>query len=171
MPKFVKFKTKKFWNAPGESHYLTFSTVDKIAYLANDEICLFLAASIERAKSKHDFVVLAYVFMPDHVHMILLPLNAEYDMAAISKSIKLSSSKKAKNANIVRDVLWEPGAGYDENFTGAEARVGIIEYIHLNPVRKELVTEPTAFRWSSAKWYHTGEQGDIECHRFHDLES
>ena len=164
MPKFVKFKTRKFWNEFGDSHFLTFSTLDRIPYLTNDAICSFLAASIERAKVKHDFAVLAYVFMPDHVHLLLYPMKSEYDMSAISKSIKLSCSKKAKRAGLVENVLWEPGGGYDENYFNPAARRDIIEYIHQNPVRKEFVAESFSYRWSSANWYHFGQQGDIECH-------
>lgn len=164
MAKFVKFKTRKFWNEFGDSHFLTFSTLRRIPYLANDAICHMLAESIERAKTKHDFAVLSYVFMPDHVHLMLYPMREGYDMSQIAKSIKLSCSKKAKNAGLVKTVLWEPGGGFDENFRDPYARREMIRYMNLNPVRKGLVEESIAFRWSSANWYHTGEQGDIECH-------
>lgn len=164
MGKFVKFKTRKVWNETGHTHFLTFCTDQRKPYLANDAVCELLAASILRAQEIHNFAVLAYVFMPDHVHLAVYPLNEAYDISAILKSIKLSSSKKVKNAGYIRNVLWESGGGYDRNVSQVKTRREVIRYILENPVRKGLVEQSVEYRWSSARWYLLGEEVDIPCH-------
>jgi putative transposase len=44
----------------------------------------------------------------------------------------------------------EPG---QPNITSAEALRAMIEYIHLNPVRRGLVKRPEDWEYSSARWY------------------
>jgi putative transposase len=125
---------------------------------------VILARSIVRAQLKHNFAVLAYVFMPDHIHLVLFPLDDIYDMSEISKSIKLSATKTAQRRGIVKHMVWESGGGYDRNIYSRKERIEKIWYTLLNPVRRGLVEDPTLYRWSSAKWYLTGEQSDIQCH-------
>lgn len=164
------FKTRKSWNVPGHSHYLTFSTFHRKPYLKNDEICLLLATRINRASTTHNFIVLAYVFMHDHVHLLIRPMSEIYDMSKILKSIKQGPSFSAKSRSWIGTDLWERGGGYDRNVIKPETREKIINYIHRNPVKKGLVEEPDMFRWSSANWYLNGEAGPIECHRMAEFE-
>ena len=163
MSKPIKFKRRKSWNEFGHSHYLTFSTYPKKPYLVDQRICKYLANSVNNAAKEHNFAVLAYVFMPDHVHMIIHPINEVYDMAIILQAMKQGSSMRAMNKGWIPTKLWEPGGGYDSNITHLQARIEAIKYIHENPVRKGMVEESWRFRWSSANWRLTGEQGDIEC--------
>lgn len=46
--------------------------------------------------------------------------------------------------------FWQAGSGYDENITEPQALHQIVEYIHMNPVRRGLVDRPEQWRWSSA---------------------
>jgi putative transposase len=53
----------------------------------------------------------------------------------------------------VRHRFWQPGGGYDRNITSAEALRAMIEYIHLNPVRRGRVKQSEDWEYSSARWY------------------
>ena len=114
--------------------------------------------------------MLAYVFMHDHVHLLIRPMSEIYDMSKILKSIKQGPSFSAKSRSWIGTDLWERGGGYDRNVIKPETREKIINYIHRNPVKKGLVEEPDMFRWSSANWYLNGEAGPIECHRMAEFE-
>lgn len=48
---------------------------------------------------------------------------------------------------------WQPGGGYDRNVVELASLQQMIEYIHLNPVRRGLVARPEDWPWSSARWY------------------
>ena len=54
-------------------------------------------------------------------------------------------------------VYWQCGGGYDWNIEEPGTLRTIIDYVHLNPVRRGLVARATDWRWSSAtgKWGHT----------------
>lgn len=162
----IKYKRRQARNTFGDSHYLTFSTWHKRPYLADHRICEILAKSINKAAIKHNFAVQAYVFMPDHVHLLLHPLNETYSMEAILKSIKQGPSQSAKFRKWIDSDLWERGGGHDSNLTGHQARAEVIAYIHQNPVVAGLVEDPLAYRWSSCNWFVTDEQGDVLCCHF-----
>ena len=169
-PKKPNFNKRKSFNVFWHSHYLTFSTFHRKKYLLDDRICEALAKRINEAAKKHNFAVLAYVFMPDHVHMLIHPMNEIYDMSAILKSIKQGVSNKAKFRKWIATDLWEHGGGFDSNIFSPKPRHDCILYIMQNPVRKEMVEVSWEYRWSSANWYVHGVEGEIKCHYFSTLE-
>ena len=56
---------------------------------------------------------------------------------------------------------WQSGGGYDRNITDGATLLKMIDYIHLNPVRKGLVERASDWTWSSAGWYETGQVGKL----------
>ena len=165
----IKYKRRKSRNTPGESHYLTFSTYHKKPYLSDERICKLIAKRINEAAIELNFAVLAYVFMQDHVHILVHPHEETYEMGDILKAMKQGPSKMAKSKKWISTKLWESGGGYDSNINNPFARQLAISYIHMNPVRKEIVEYPRDFRWSSSNWYHTEEPGDILCHHIQEF--
>lgn len=165
----IKHKHRKAWNEFGHSHFLTFSTYQRHQYLLDERICDLLADRITRACLELDYAVLAYVFMPDHVHLLVHPLNESYDISKFLQKIKQGPSRIAKNRGWIDTDLWEPGGGFDRNVFTPKVRQNTIDYIHQNPVRKGLVEEAWAYRWSSANWYLTGKEGLVPCCHFPSL--
>jgi putative transposase len=157
-----KYKRREARDIPGHLHLLTFSTRKRVPHLRHEQICVWLAEAITKAKNTHQFQVLAYVFMPDHVHLLIRPLGESYRIADILKSIKQGVSRRAVNAGLIDDVLWELGGGHDRNIFTEEVRANAISYIHMNPVRKGLCSDMIDYRWSSARAVLFGEQGEIE---------
>ena len=49
--------------------------------------------------------------------------------------------------------FWHPGGGYDENVWNERPIPEILDYIHMNPVRRGLVEQPTDWTWSSARFW------------------
>src|SRR5947207_8291124 len=49
--------------------------------------------------------------------------------------------------------FWQSGGGYDRNIETADALLKMIDYIHLNPVRKGLVVRPEEWNWSSVRQF------------------
>jgi putative transposase len=49
--------------------------------------------------------------------------------------------------------FWQAGGGYDRNFMEPLTVRRVIDYIHGNPVRRELVHRPENWAWSSAGYY------------------
>ncbi|HUY87776.1 MAG TPA: hypothetical protein VMV10_03485 [Pirellulales bacterium] len=134
---------------------------------------------MEQARQKLDFDVWAYVFMPEHVHLIVHPRRLQYSMADIRKAIKEPVGRKAvaylrssgshwlekiarRRGRRVEYCFWMSGGGYDRNLVEPSTLLKTIVYIHLNPVRRGLVHCAADWRWSSAAWYQ-GEKSSVVC--------
>ncbi len=156
---------------PNHAHELTFSCYKGYRLLSRDRTRRWFVESLDRARSRHEFELWSYVVMPEHAHILLLPLREEYKMEAILKSIKESVARRATNYlrrtdpqwlerltvrstdGRVRRHFWQPGGGYDRNIVSQRALVSSIYYLHANPVRRGLVANPIDWEWSSARWY------------------
>jgi len=147
------------WNRPGHAHELTFSCYQGRALLAKERTCVWLVDAINAARRKHDFDLWAYVFMPNHVHLIICPRQEQYSISSILLSIKQPVARKAiaylrTNSPTGLQLLatgqpakpyqfWQKGGGYDRNVTSVEILTEAIQYIHNNPARKGLLPHPT----------------------------
>jgi putative transposase len=156
-------------NEPGHAHEMTFSCYRKFPFLRAERTCLWLVDAIEQARARLDFAVWAYVFMPDHVHLLVGP-KSSCDVATILKSIKGPVGRRAishlaeqapewlpritrRRGRRVERCFWQSGGGYDRNIWNATVFRASIDYIHANPVRKGLVERARDWRWSSAAWF------------------
>lgn len=168
-------KTCKRWNDAGHAHALTFSCFHGQPFLSKDRSRQWMIDGIQRAREQHDFHLWAYVIMPEHVHVLLWPMQYDYSISAILSTMKQSVSKRAlifvkRNAPEFLDRMadvqpngrrsyrfWQRGGGYDRNLTEPKTIWATIDYIHANPVRRGLCRLPTDWLWSSAlEWEHPG---------------
>ena len=154
------------YNIPGHAHELTFSCYRRQPLLKNPTYCDYLAQAITLAKGKHNFDLWAYVFMPEHIHLVIYPKVRDYSISSILQTIKQSVSRKAirhlKQQNPVglkelaagqraqQYHFWQAGGGYDRNIKSDHSVVNVIRYIHNNPVRRKLVGNPLQWHYSSA---------------------
>ncbi|MBM3995813.1 MAG: hypothetical protein FJ303_16925 [Planctomycetes bacterium] len=121
-------------NDPGHAHELTFSCYRHYPFLKAERVCEWLAEAIGDARREHDFLLWAYVFMPEHVHVLVWPKQPQYDIGGILKSIKQPVGVRAikhlrqhsplwlpritvkKGAKTERR-FWQAGGGFDRNVT------------------------------------------------------
>jgi hypothetical protein len=79
---------RKHFNDAGHAHELTFSCYRGLAFLKRERTRRCLADAIQESRENWQFDLWAYVVMPEHVHLVVRPREAEYDIAAIRKAIK-----------------------------------------------------------------------------------
>ena len=168
---------RKNLNIPGHAHELTFSCYRRFKFLAREQTCRWLAEAIDTARVKHQFSLWAYVFMPEHVHLIVCPQQPEYDIASIRKSIKEPIARKAirhmeeespqglekitrQRGHRTERLFWQSGGGYDRNIEQPATLERMIDYLHANPIRRGLVLMASGWPWSSASWYE-GSNGSV----------
>lgn len=164
---------RRNYNVPGHAHSLTFSCYKRYPFLSKDRTCEWLADSIEKARSDLNFDLWAWVFMPDHAHLVIHPRNEIYDIAVIRRLIKEPAAQKAikwsrnnslewlrkierQRGDRLECLFWQSGGGYDRNITEGRTLMATIDYVHHNPVRKGLIANPQDWKWSSAAWYYDG---------------
>ena len=159
---------RRAYNDPGHAHFLTFSCYRNHQFLADDRVRHWLAVAINAARQIESFALWAYVFMPDHVHLLIHPDREVYSIPAILRRIKepvtrslvrlwretapqkLESTKARQGGRMVHR-LWQAGGGFDRNLADLEAINKAIDYIEWNPVRRGYVEIPTDWIWSSAR--------------------
>ncbi len=163
-----KFFTNKHYNTPGHAHELTFSVYRRRNLFTDIRACEMLVEEIVAARQIFSLKLWAYVIMPNHVHLLLWPMESTYDMGKIVKTIKGRMAKRyihdlketgqsyrldeyraiEKGITVYR--IWQRGGGFDRNLWNAEPIYKSIRYIEANPVRKKLAKRPEEWRWGSA---------------------
>jgi putative transposase len=156
--------------APGHAHELTFTCYRRYPFLKSDRACTCLAEAIQEARVALDFALWAFVLMPEHTHLILYPRRAKYEMKDIVWAIKEPVGRRAiahiesyapewlprvtrRRGRRTERLFWQSGGGFDRNIAEPATLMTMIEYVHLNPVRRGLVARPSDWPWSSAGWY------------------
>ena len=167
-------KRAKKLNVTGHAHFLTFSCYQRLPLLTNDAWRRILADALRKTCDDYAVALWAYVFMPEHVHLLLKPRRASYDLAACEQSLKTGSAMKILAA--MKDVeapllqrlrveerpgrwmyrFWQEGGGYDTNLWNMRLIVQKASYCHSNPVKRRLVRDPAKWHWSSYRWLELG---------------
>ncbi|MCG3136915.1 MAG: hypothetical protein HJJLKODD_00753 [Phycisphaerae bacterium] len=176
----VSRKTCRRINEPGDAHMLTFSCYRGQSFLSKRRTADWMIEAIQRARCKHAFDLWAYVIMPNHVHLLIYPSTEPYSISAMLKTMKLSVANRAISyvrryapsfLNRMQDAqpngrqhyrFWQPGGGYDRNLVNTRYVWEAIDYLHTNPVRKQLVEKPTDWPWSSARAFAGLEECPLE---------
>lgn len=174
-----KFKTLRRYDEAGHAHSLTFSCFQRRPFLSRERTCHWFCDAVAKAKEKHRFLIWAYVIMPEHVHMLVYPQEQEYDTAGFCASVKVPVARRAVNwvkrhapeslgqmrdaqpNGVVHHRFWQRGGGYDRNITEPKTLLHQIDYIHANPVRRNLCGRPEEWFWSSAADYAGRSDGPI----------
>jgi putative transposase len=130
-----------------------------------------LSDAVDRALARHRFRLVAFVYMPEHVHLLVWPTEADYRIDRLLRAIKRPYSfrikrllQQAKSPLLERLTVrqrpgvttfryWQEGPGYDRNMTEPSTILAAIDYIHANPVRRGLVEAAVDWRWSSVRHY------------------
>ena len=98
--------------------------------------------------------VWAYCLMPNHVHMIAVPATEQSLGLGIGEAHR-RYSRHVNSREGWRGHLWQgrfASFPMDETYLYAATR-----YVELNPVRAKLVSDPTEYRWSSARAHASGK--------------
>jgi putative transposase len=175
-------KLCQHFDIEGDAHHLTFSCFQCLPLFSKDRSRDWMLQALQLGRKKRQFDLWAYVIMPEHVHVVLLPLSG-VKMSSILTTIKQSVSKRAliwlqDNASEYLKHLedkqpngnrcyrfWQRGGGYDRNLRSIWDIHEKIEYIHANPVRRGLTKTPEEWAWSSCLAWESGEDVPIAIDR------
>ena len=83
------------FNEPGHAHELTFTCFHRYRFFQAESTCQWLADAIADARLALEFALWAYVFMPEHIHLLIYPKRAPHDLRIILQEIKEPVGRKA----------------------------------------------------------------------------
>ncbi len=146
----------------GAFHFLTFSCYHRLPLLNSRKAYRIFEQELETVRRRYCFLVLGYVLMPEHVHLLV----SEPGIASLSTAIqvlKQQISRKLKPDGLAQ--FWQTRY-YDFNVWSEEKRAEKLGYMHRNPVRRGLAAKPEDWPWSSFRHYASGLEGAVEIESF-----
>jgi putative transposase len=135
-------------------YFLTFCTHHRRKLFTDDEAVTLVKDKILHAAGVYEFAIPAYVFMPDHAHLLVGGRSESSDLRAFVKLAKQESGYAFSNA--YGDRLWQPSYN-DHVLRDDEADLPAIRYIVWNPVRDGLVTHPDEYPFLGSTTYSVAE--------------
>ena len=137
-----------------QRYFLTFCTAFRRPYFVDAIVVNLTLKQILRSAELFDFAVIAYCFMPDHVHLLIEAGSDGSDALAFVHQAKQRSAYEFGRIQARR--LWQPSF-YDRVLRSDEETLAVTRYILENPVRAKLVTSPSEYRFSGST-RHTIDQ-------------
>ena len=117
---------------------LTFCTDHRRRTFVNSDVVELVESQILRAASEKSFAVIAYCFMPDHLHLLAEGKTDDADARRFIGLAKQYSGYYYKKE--FNDGLWQR-YGFERVLRSDEGTRDVVRYILQNPVRAGLVTK------------------------------
>jgi putative transposase len=109
-----------------------------------------VAAQLLRSSREEQFALLAYCFMPDHVHLLLEGLSSTSDLPRLLARWKHKTGCAYRS--LTNMLLWQ-GGFHDHVLRQEEDRRAAIRYLIANPIRAGLVVDVRDYAfWGSGVW-------------------
>jgi putative transposase len=158
----------------GYVHFITFSCYQRRPLLGTPPCRDLFLSILEETRSRFGIVVVGYVVMPEHVHLLISePENSNHSVVVqvlkqrFARELleKLRQRGEFPEESLWRTVLkqghvWQRRF-YDFVVWNRQKRGEKLRYIHENPVRRGLVAAPEEWRWSSFRAYAYQEPGPV----------
>lgn len=134
----------------GYRYFATCCTRNRQRVFVEPVIVNALRLRILLTSELYGFAVLAYVFMPDHVHLLVEGRAPTADFKRLMRAIRTRATLEFNRQHDGR--LWQDGY-YERVLRKDEATSTVIEYILNNPIRAGLVENARdyPFSWSVAQ--------------------
>jgi putative transposase len=123
-------------------YFLTFCTHTRQERFTTNEHVALVLRQILRAADEEPFAVIAYCFMPDHLHMLVEATAESSDCLRFIARAKQYSGFYYSRAYGER--LWQR-YGYERTLRNDEDALSVARYIVENPVRAHLVKNPNDY--------------------------
>ena len=171
----------RHYESEGHARFITFCTHRRLPILTNDRFRAEVCSAINLIRQEFGFRLLAYVIMPEHVHIVMIPTEGSKIGRIVGEIKRLSTNpilNKLKTARSpildqirvtqnrsVKHALWMRRC-YDHNCRSEESMWEKVRYCHNNPVTRGLVRSPENFKWSSACHYAGVADGPIDIDEY-----
>lgn len=144
---------------PGSAVFITQVVHDRESIFADSRNVELLRQVLRNVKELHPFIMLGYVFLSDHFHLIIQP-SANSNFSNIMHSLKTNFTREYKkqiglsssqSMKFWQKRFWDHVIRDDRDFENH------LHYIHFNPVKHGCVKDPRSWKHSSyIEWEKRG---------------
>jgi putative transposase len=135
-------------------YFLTFCTHGRVKLFVQPSVVDLVLQQILQAASEHGFSIPAYVFMPDHIHLLVEGLTEASDLKAFVKLAKQKAGYLYWQEH--GHALWQPSY-FDRVLREDESTLSVMSYILANPVRAKLVERCEDYPFLGSTTHSIGE--------------
>jgi putative transposase len=148
-------------------YYFTLVAHDRLPIFQTDRLKKIMADALDEARRSANFLIFAYVIMPDHYHIITdssrQPSDTLRFLNGISAKRILDHLKAIASPSLEKLKMFEKKRGYKYSvwehhpdtflITSESMLMQKVNYIHFKPVKAGLVEHPDEYLYSSSrKW-------------------
>ncbi len=166
----------KRYDIANQARFLTFSCVRRLPLLGDARSRDAYVRELEFQRGRLGFDVIAYVVMPEHVHLLVVP--ADGLGGAVLRAVKQGFARtmlermRDEGHPVLSELVgphgkllfWQRGGGHDRNVRDLDEPRAKVLYCHRNPVKRGLVEREMDWAWSSARDYG-GDGGVVEIRK------
>ena len=159
----------------GDLHFVTFSCYQRRPLLGTPHARSCFVKILDRVRCQRNFLLLGFVVMPEHVHLLVSePAASNLSVALqvlkqqISRSLRNRRKRALEGQLPLKFATAQPEEKhfwqrrfYDFNVWSDQKFKEKLAYMHANPVKRGLVLHPRDWPWSSWRHYALREQGLI----------
>ena len=160
----------------GDLHFLTFSCYRRLPLLGTRRARDRFLHALEIVRERYKFSVVGFVVMPEHGHLLITePAVGTPSLVLKVLKQRVSRDLRRKRRRVPPGQLrlafakegtklprfWQPRF-YDFNVWSGKKLREKLQYMHVNPIIRGLVTHPKHWPWSSWSFYMNGEKGLVK---------
>ena len=157
-------------------HYLTRNIYRRARVFDSDRFKLDFVQTLGQLRQELGFRIIGYVLMPEHFHLLIWPSEladpsqimqklsertANFILRSLRHNLALPWCRKMLPwfelpltvHHHAHYRVWHRG-GYDMNIWTEKKRQEKLTYMHNNPVKRGLVSQPGDWPWSSWRFYY-----------------
>jgi putative transposase len=160
----------------GELHFITCSCYRRLPLLRFARGRDRFLSVLEQTRKRYRFVVVGYVIMPEHVHLLMsepevgTPSTVMQVVKQRTARALLPKKKRRDPRQTELFDAYEPRSFwqtrfYDFNVRTERKRLEKLRYMHHNPVKRGMVSQAEDWRWSSYRFYFLNEVGLVKLNQ------
>ncbi|MFN6963979.1 MAG: REP-associated tyrosine transposase [Pyrinomonadaceae bacterium] len=147
-------------------YYFTSVAHRRLPIFRTDKLKQVLCKAYAEVRAKHGILILAYVIMPDHVHLLVRSEKTLAETLRLLNGVAARRVIQYLTDNDFKESLFKLRVGLRERnhkhsvwqhhadsieIFGEDTFRQKVEYLHMNPVRAGLASRPVEYRYSSAR--------------------
>ena len=169
-------KGLKRYYGSGDLHFITWSCYQRRPLLGSKRARNLFVKILGEVRERYGFALVGYVVMPEHIHLLISEPKRGTPSTAlqvlkqrVSRGLLAKGRKRVcapqlrvwpQEGNRKEMHFWQRRF-YDFNVWSEEKKREKLEYMHGNPVERGLVSRPDLWRWSSYRFYESGEASPL----------
>ena len=141
----------KSFSYVGFAQYLVTSCTDRRQpYFSDGQTVGETLKQIRHCTAHFHFTLIAYCFMPDHLHLLVEGTSEDSDFLAFVHAMKQRAGFAFKTRT--KRALWQPSY-HDHVLRDDEVTLRVVRYVLDNPVRAGLVASPLDYPFLGSDLY------------------